>query len=61
MQKYGKPKKLGTYITKDDAFLAYKKSKESYIKEVAQKYYNEGKITKKVFYALMNYEVEITD
>lgn len=61
MQKYGKPQRLGTYITKDDAFLVYKKSKESYIKEVAQKYYNEGKITKKVFDALMNYEVEITD
>lgn len=57
----GLPNYLGSFNTIEDAFFAYKQAKEAYIKEVAQKYYNEGKITKKVFDALMNYEVEITD
>jgi hypothetical protein len=61
MQKYGKLQRLGTYLTKDDAFYVYKKAKEEYIKEVAQKYFDDGKITKRVYDALMKYEVEITD
>lgn len=61
MQKYGKLQRLGTYLTKDDAFYVYKKTKEEYIKEVAQKYFDDGKITKRVYDALMKYEVEITD
>ena len=61
MRKYGKLQNLGTYLTKDDAFYAYKKAKEEYIKEVAQKYFDDGKITKRVYDALMNYEVETTD
>ena len=52
---------LGRFLTANDAFAAYKKEKESYIKEVAQKYFNDGKITKRVYDALMRYEVEITD
>lgn len=54
-------KYLGTFLTVEDAKNAYKTAKESYIKGVAQKYYNEGKITKRVYDALMKYEVEITD
>ena len=52
---------LGTFDTPKEAFQAYKSAKEAYIKEVATQYYNEGKITKKVYDALMKYEVEITD
>lgn len=69
-QKYGfsaklwkqrKPHYIGFYKNEKDAFLAYKKAKEEYIKEVAQKYYDKGDITKRVYDALMKYEVEITD
>lgn len=35
--------------------------KEKYIKDVAQEYYDKGDITKRVYDALMKYEVEITD
>ena len=57
----GKSVVIGTFYSVEEAFCAYKKEKESYIKEVATQYYNDGKITKKVYDALMKYEVEITD
>ena len=47
--------------TPEEAFVAYKQAKEAYIKQVARKYYDEGKITERVYDALMRYEVEITD
>lgn len=53
--------RLGTFDTPEEAFQAYKEAKEAYIKEVAQDYYDRGEITKKVYDALMKYEVEITD
>lgn len=52
---------IGSYKTQEEAFLAYKDAKERYIKEIAETYFQEGKITKKVYDALMKYEVEITD
>lgn len=52
---------LGTYHSIEDAFQSYKQAKESHIKEMATQYFNEGKITKKVYNALLNYKVEITD
>lgn len=52
---------LGIFDTPEDAFNAYKQAKEQHIKNVAQKYYEEGKITRRVYDALMKYEVEITD
>jgi hypothetical protein len=52
---------LGSFNTSEEAFVAYKQAKESYIKDMAQKYFNEDKITKRVYDALMRYEVEITD
>ena len=55
----GKSISLGTYDTPEEAFLAYKKAKEAYIKEVAEEY--KGKIDNRLYEALMNYEVEITD
>lgn len=61
LRVYGEYKNLGRYETSEDAFFAYKRAKEAHVKEVATKYYNEGKITKKVYNALMNYKVEITD
>jgi len=54
-------KHLGTFKTPEEAFNAYKVVKEAYIKEVATKYYNDGKIARNVYEALMNYKVEITD
>lgn len=52
---------LGYYDTVEKAFLAYKKYKESLIKQVAQEEFNKGNITEKCYQAMMNYTVEITD
>lgn len=52
---------IGVYDTPQEAFYAYKFAKEQYIKELAEKYFQEGKITERVYNALMRYEVEITD
>lgn len=41
--------------------MSYKHEKEAYIKQLAAKYYSDGKITKRVYDALMMYQVEITD
>lgn len=61
LHKYGRNVDLGTFSTISEAFAAYKQAKEAYIKEVAQEYYNKGDITKRVYDALMRYEVEIID
>jgi hypothetical protein len=50
---------LGRYKTETEAFEAYKTAKETYIKEVANKYKN--KISKQVYTVLINYKVKITD
>lgn len=55
-QKY-----LGTFDTTEEAFLAYKKEKESYVKQVAKEEYYKGNIAKQCYEAMVNYEVEITD
>lgn len=52
---------IGIYHSVLEAFDAYKRYKERYVKEVAIKYFNEGKIKQNVYEALMNYEVSITD
>jgi hypothetical protein len=52
---------IGSYKTQEEAFYSYKDAKERYIKSVAETYFQEGKITQKVYDALMKYEVEITD
>lgn len=61
LSRYGIRSCIGTYNTQLEAFNAYKVAKENYIKELAEKYLQEGKITEKVYNALMKYEVEITD
>lgn len=50
---------LGYYDTIESAFLVYKNYKEKLIKQVADEY--KDKIPKKLYDALYNYEVEITD
>lgn len=52
-------RKFGYSPTPEQAFQAYKEAKEAYIKEVANKW--RGQIDERVYEALMNYEVEITD
>lgn len=50
---------LGLYDTPEKAFKVYKQFKEKYIKEVADHY--KEQIPDKLYDALYNYEVEITD
>lgn len=60
--EYGKCKYLGTYITPYEAFLVYKKEKERYIKEVANKYKKQfKKFPVKLYNAMMEYEVSYND
>ena len=50
---------LGRFGTVEEAFQAYKKAKESYIKEVAEKW--KDHIDPRVYKSLMNWTVEIDD
>ena len=54
-----KPKHLGYYNTPEEAFYKYKEFKENYIKEVAEEY--KDVIPVKLYEAMINYVVEITD
>lgn len=54
-----KLKHLGYYNTPEQAFNSYKQFKEKYIKQVADYYKNQ--IPSKLYQAMYNYEVEITD
>ena len=54
-------KHLGCFATPEEAFQAYKSAKEQYVKELATQYFQEGKITQRVYQALMEYQVDITD
>ena len=55
----GRSEWLGSFNTELEAFNAYKKAKESFVKEQAEKW--KGKIDDRAYNALMNYQVEITD
>lgn len=55
----GKRLDLGAYNTEIEAFNAYKKAKENYLKELANKW--KDRIDDRAYNALMNYQVEITD
>lgn len=59
MMADGKHERLGTYRTEKEAFNAYRMRKEQFIKEVADKYKEE--LEPRVYEALYNYKVEITD
>ena len=50
---------LGLFNTEIEAFNAYKSAKESYLKELAEKW--KDKIDPRVYEAMYNYQVEITD
>lgn len=54
-----KRKYLGRYSTPEEAFQVYKQFKENYIKQIAD-YYKE-QIPEKLYNAMYNYKVEITD
>ena len=55
--------RAGIYDTPEEAFQAYKQAKEAYIQQVANEYKQKygDKFPDKVYQALMNYRVEITD
>ena len=55
----GKPERLGYFKTEIEAFNAYKKAKEVFVKEVAEKW--KSQIDERAYEALMNYQVEIDD
>ena len=61
ISKKGKIIMLGCYTNEYDAFNSYKINKEKYIKDVATEYYNKKLINKKVYEALMNWEININD
>lgn len=52
---------LGRFAIQEDAFKVYKAYKENLIKQIAQKEYSQGNITKQCYEAMLQYEVEITD
>lgn len=52
-----KSKLLGSSTTSYGAFLLYKNGKESYIKKLADEYFEKGMITEKTKIALYNYQV----
>ena len=56
---FGKYVSLGLFKASEEAFKAYKKAKESYIKEVAEIW--KDRIDERVYQALLNYEVHIDD
>ena len=55
----GKNKTIGAYNTPEEAFYAYKEAKEKRIKEVADKW--KDQLEPRVYEAMYNYKVEITD
>lgn len=59
MQFMGRLKKLGTFGNAESAFARYKEYKEDFIKDMAEQY--KDKIPDKVYQAMMNWEIEITD
>lgn len=56
-----KNKFVGLYSNVNDAFNAYKREKEKYIKKVAKEEYANHNLTRQCYNAMMDYEVEITD
>ena len=57
--KGSKTKNIGYFVTELEAFLAYKEAKEQQIKVVANRW--KDQIDPRVYDALMNWEVDITD
>ena len=61
MRKRRKIVRLGSHTTVEEAYQAYKKAKESYIKEVAEEYYQKGLLTQPAYEALLRYEISVND
>ena len=59
IQRGYKWESLGTYDTPEEAFYAYKPVKEAHIKSLAEKW--KDQIDPRVYEALMNWTIEITD
>lgn len=59
IQRSNKWESLGAYDTPEEAFDAYKPVKEAHIKSLAEKW--KDKIDPRVYEALMNWTIEITD
>lgn len=59
VSKNNKIRHLGKFNTLEEAFESYKFAKEKHIKEVADKW--RDKLDPRVYEAMYNYEVEITD
>ena len=59
IQRGDKWESLGTYDTPEEAFYAYKPVKEAHIKSLAEKW--KDQIDPRVYEALMNWTIEITD
>lgn len=59
MAYMGKNTKLGTFDTVEDAFTKYKDYKEAFIKNIAEQY--RDKMADKVYQAMINWQIEITD
>ena len=55
----GKQEWLGVFNTEIEAFNAYKQAKETFVKELANKW--KRQIDSRAYNALMNYNVEVTD
>lgn len=62
LKEYNTHKYYGIYDDPIDAFYVYKKEKERLIKDVANQYKNKYEdFPQKIYNAMINYEVEITD
>ena len=57
--KYNKKIHLGCFDTQVEAANAYKSAKEQYVKELAERYFQEGKITERVYNALLKFTINI--
>lgn len=59
LKRYGVTVELGIFTNIQDAFLAYKRAKEKYLQELAEKY--KSQISLETYNSLIYYQVEITD
>ena len=59
MSRFKENIRLGYFSTPEEAFYTYKTAKELYIKDIANKW--KDQVDPRVYEALMNYQVEITD
>lgn len=57
VSKYGKKVTAGPFDTKQEAYVAYKASKENYVQEVAYTEYAAGRIDVDVYHALVSWRL----